>query len=213
MNRRLELIPKDLLAATSTCRAAFAPALDRDWEVPARDLEWTCRRTLDHVADTLLLYAAHLATRATERRPPPRNGDPTATPVDLLTTVESCAATLAEVVRAVPPGTRAFHPAGMADATGFVGMGCEEILAHAWDIAEGLGVPIAPSDDLAARVVTRLFPWVPTDVSPWEALLWATGQIAPPGRTRLGPDWFWHCAPLAESDGTITKRTAPPTWR
>lgn len=207
-----DLTPDDLLAAAALCRAAFVPALDRDWETPARDMTWTCRRILDHIADDLLLYAAHLATRATTRRPPPRNGDPLAAPSALLSVIEANAAVLAEVVRAAPPGTRAFHPAGMADATGFVAMGCEEILAHSWDIAEGLGVPFAPPDDLAARVVARLFPWAPTAAPPWDALRWAAGRIALPGAPRLGPDWLWHCAPLAEWDGTITKRTAPPTW-
>jgi hypothetical protein len=213
MIRPADLTPDDLLAAADTCRAALSPALDRDWEVRARDLEWTCRRTLDHVADALLLYAAHLATRATTRRPPPRNGDPTASPAELLAAVESSAATLAAVVRSAPSGTRAFHPAGMADATGFVAMGCEEILAHTWDIAEGLAVAFPPPNDLAARIVARLFPWAPDDAPPWDALRWAAGRIALPGHERLGPDWYWHCAPLAEWDGTTKKRTAPPTWR
>lgn len=213
MTRQSDLTPVDLLAAAAVCRGALSPALGHDWEVRARDMDWTCRRTLDHVADVLVLYAAHLATRATARRPPLRNGDPNAAPAALLLSVESGAATLAEVIRAAPPGTRAFHPAGMADATGFVAMGCEEILAHTWDIAEGLGVDFVPPPDLAARVVARLFPWAPADVPPWDALLWAAGRITLPDHERLGTDWFWHCAPLAEWDGTPRTRTAPPTWR
>jgi hypothetical protein len=207
------LRPDDLLTAAAACRAVLAPALDRDWEVPAREMEWSCRRTLDHIADALLLYAAHLATRATDRRTPPRNGDPAATPAHLLTAVESAAAILAAVVHAAPADARGFHPAGMADPSGFVAMGCEEILCHTWDIAEGLGVPFAGPDALAGRIVTRMFPWAPTDVPSWDALRWAAGRLALPGRPRLGPDWFWHCAPLAEWDGTIRQRTAPPTWR
>ncbi|MEA2595442.1 MAG: hypothetical protein QOF01_1911 [Thermomicrobiales bacterium] len=213
MNAKPALIADDLLAAAATCCAALEPVLDRDWEVRAGDLEWSCRRTLDHIADALLLYTTHLATRATARRPPPRNGDPSASPAELLSAVESIAATNAEVIRAAPPGTRAFHPAGMADTAGFIGMGCEEILVHTWDIAGGLGVPFAPSADLAARIVARIFPWAPADVPPWDALRWGAGRIALPGHDRLGPDWYWHCAPLEEWDGTIRKRTAPPAWR
>src|SRR5215204_122146 len=122
-----ELVPDDLLTAARVCRETLSPALDRDWSGAAGDLEWDCRRTLDHIVDTLLLYAAYLASRGTERISPPRNGDPTASPAQLLTTVGAAAAVLAEVARAAPPDTRAFHPAGMADVSGWVAMGCEEI--------------------------------------------------------------------------------------
>ena len=61
---------------------------------------------------------------------PPRNGDPAASPAQLLATVGAAAAVLAEVARAAPPGARAFHPAGMADVSGWMGMGCVEILIH-----------------------------------------------------------------------------------
>jgi hypothetical protein len=73
---------------------------------------------------------------------------------------------LAAVARASKPGVRAFHPAGMADAEGFLAMGCDEILVHTGDIAEGLGIAVAPPADLCQRVVARLFPWAPTDVDP-----------------------------------------------
>jgi uncharacterized protein (TIGR03083 family) len=208
-----EFAPNDLLAAVAVSRTALEPALDRDWEVRAGDLDWSCRRTLDHIADALLLYTVHLATRATARRPPPRNGDSGAKPGELLTAVESIAAAFAEVARAAPPGTRAFHPAGMADVSGFLAMGCEEILVHTWDIAEGLGVPFTPPAELCVRIVGRIFPWAPADAPPWDALRWAAGRIALPTHDRLGPDWYWHCAPLTEWDGTIKRRTAPPAWR
>jgi hypothetical protein len=53
-----ELVPADLMTAARVCRETLAPALDRDWSGPAGDLEWDCRRTLDHIVDTLFLYAA-----------------------------------------------------------------------------------------------------------------------------------------------------------
>ena len=62
-----ELVPADLMTAARVCRETLAPALDQDWSVPAGDLEWDCRRTLDHIVDTLFLYAAYLASRGTER--------------------------------------------------------------------------------------------------------------------------------------------------
>ena len=208
----LALRPDDLLLTATICREALTPALAGDWRVAAGDLDWDCRRTLDHIADTLAFYAVHLATRATTRQIPPRNGDPARSPAELLAVVDGMAAILAEVARAAPPGTRAFHPAGMADTEGFVAMGCEEILLHTADIAQGLVRPFQPPDGLTLRITRRLFPWAPGDVAPWAALRWAAGRAALPDRSRLGPDWYWHCAPLSEWDGTITKRTAPPAW-
>lgn len=198
------LSPDDLLTAAAVSRAALAPALDRDWSVRAGDLEWSCR-TLDHVIDALIHYAGNLATRSTERRSSP-DVDTSQRPVAVaLTMMETAATILAEVVRAAPSGARGWHEAGMADATGFVAMGCEEILVHSDDIAQGLGVTLRPPADLAAHVCARLFPWAPTDVDPWAALRWAAGCTALPAYPRLGPDWGWHCAPLVEWDGTIVK--------
>jgi hypothetical protein len=100
----------------------------------------------------------------------------------------------------------------MADASGFLGMGCVEIVIHTDDIARGFGLPFHPPDDLTDRIVRRLFPWAPTDREVWASLRWACGRAALPDRARLAPDWYWHCAPLAEWDGTIKKRSAPPGW-
>ena len=101
----------------------------------------------------------------------------------------------------------------MADATGWIAMACEEIVIHTDDIAQGLGLPFHPPDDLSRRITARIFPWAPADAEPWAALRWAAGRAPLPDRERLGPDWWWHCAPLSEWDGTIRKRTAPPAWR
>ena len=207
------LVPDDLLLAASISRATLEPALDRDWSVQAGDLEWDCRRTLDHIVDTLFLYAAYLASRATGRLSPPRNGDPAATPEQLLQTVGVAAAVLAEVARAAPEDTRAFHPGGMADVAGWLSMACEEVLIHTDDIAQGLGLSFRLPDDLSTKIVTRLFPWAPTDADPWDALRWAAGRIALPDRERLDPNWGWHPAPISEWDGTIKRRTSPPAWR
>lgn len=208
-----ELTPDDLRTAASVCRVALNPALGSDWSSPAGDLEWDCRRTLDHIVDALCLYIAYFASRATGRLQPPRNGNPDAAPVSLLPLVEDAATVLAELTRAAPEGTRAFHPAGMADVTGWIGMGCEEILLHTDDIAQGLEIPFQPPGDLAARVLNRLFPWAPAEIDAWDSLRWAAGRAALPDRPRLGADWYWHCAPLAEWDGQIAKRKASPAWR
>jgi uncharacterized protein (TIGR03083 family) len=183
-----------------------------DWSAPAGALRWSCRRTLDHIVDTLVLYAAHLASRATTRLPLVRDGAPHADLDELFAALAAEAAVLAEVAAAAGPDVRAFHPAGMADASGFVAMGCDEVLVHTGDIAAGLGVDFRPPEELARRVLARLFPWAPPDVHPWDALSWANGRRRLPGHERLGPDWYWHCAPLSEWDGTRGRRLVPPAW-
>lgn len=209
---RASLTPDDLPAAAAICRATLEPVRDDDWSVAAGDLTWSCRRTLDHLVDALSFYAAQLATRARDGRVTVRDGDPARTIDDLLMAVGAVAAVLAEVARAAPPEARAFHAAGMADAEGFVAMGCTEILIHTGDIAAGLRRDVRVPDDLARRITARLFPWAPLDVAGWDALRWAAGRLSLPNRPRLGPDWYWHCAPLAEWDGTIKTRSKPPRW-
>jgi hypothetical protein len=203
------LLPNDLLIAAAVSRAALEPSLDRDWRVRAGDLEWSCRYTLDHIIEALIFYSGMLATRSPELRETGEidtSGKPLA---DSLTTVETMAAILSEVVRAAAPEARAYHWNGMADASGFIAMGCAEILVHSADIAQGFGLTLRPPTEIVSRVRARLFPWAPADVDPWDALRWAAGRTALPAYPRLGPDWDWHCAPLAEWDGTIAKAKWP----
>jgi hypothetical protein len=203
----------DVRAAAAGCRRALEPALDGDWEVRAGTLEWTCRRTLDHMIDAQVMYAGHLATEARERLPRLRNGNPTLAVGDLLQSLAIAAAVLAQVIRGAGPTARGFHAAGLADGSGFAAMACTEMLVHTADIGEGLGTAFRPPDALAASVLARLFPWAPRDGSAWATLRWACGRSTLGDRERLAPDWYWHCAPLAEWDGTVKKRTAPPGWR
>jgi hypothetical protein len=203
------MLPTDLLTAAAVCRAALEPALDQDWQVRAGDLAWSCRYTLKHMLNALNFYVGMLATRSPDLRETGGIDTSDIALADVLTMVETMATILSEVVRAAPPEARAFHWNGMADASGFVAMGCEEILMHSADIAQGLGVPLRPPTDLAERVRARLFPWAPTEVDPWDAVRWAAGRMALPGYPRLGTDWGFHCAPLAEWDGTIAKAKWP----
>jgi len=206
------LTTEDLFESVAVCRAALDAAVGRDWSAPAGDLAWSCHRTLDHISDALSFYTTHLATLATTRRIPLRNGDLTRLPAELLGVVETAAAVLAAVVAAAPAGARAFHPAGMADVTGFVAMGCTEILIHTDDISQGLGLFFRGPDALSRKVLARLFPWAPSDVDPWDALRWACGRAPLGDEPRLDLNWYWHCAPLAEWDGTRSVRAVPPSW-
>jgi hypothetical protein len=188
-----------LIRAADDCADALFPSMDADWGVRAGDLDWTCRRTLGHIVDALAFYTDHLATRAAERRPYKRDVGSDATIEELLAFVRSQAAVLARVCEA-SPDVRAYHAAGLADATGFVAMGCDEILVHTNDVCTGLGLALSPDPDLCAKVVARLFPWAPDHPDPWERLLWSNGRMALPDHERLTEDWWWWSRPLAEWD-------------
>ena len=208
----MSVTPDDVRTAARYCATTVTDTGELAWTAPAGDLDRTCRDTLDHIVSTMTFYASQLANEAPARLPPLRKHDLTASVADTLELVVSGAAVLAAVARASEPDARAFHPAGMADPEGFLAMGCDEILVHTGDIADGLGIAVEPPADLCARVVARLFPWAPTDTAPWPTLLWANGRAPLGDRDRLDADWAWHCAPLSDWDGTVRHRTKPPAW-
>jgi len=180
MGREVMEVAGDLRQAASHLHGALTPAASQEgWDLRAGPVDWTCRDTLDHLANALCGYAASLANGLSQRRGHhPRNGDPSASPADLLDIVVAFAGLLAAVAEGAPVTSRAYHPAGMADRDGFVAMGCDEILVQGHDIAACLGVEYRPAGALAGRVLARLFPWAPAAVDPWMALLWSNGRIA-----------------------------------
>ncbi|MCC7075689.1 MAG: hypothetical protein IT198_01050 [Acidimicrobiia bacterium] len=206
------LVPQDVLLAVDHADAVLAPLSDHDWSRPAGDLDWDCTRTLNHTIDCVEFYSAHLASAAEHLRWVRVGRNEKMGPRDLLTDLRTKAHILAGVATA-RPDTRAYHPRGYADAEGFIGMACDEILLHTADIATGLD-PSAdprPPDDLTLRLLRRLFPWtVEAAVSdPWSTLLWANDRIRLNGMDRIGPEWTWWCAPLADWDGRLPTRPDP----
>ena len=197
---------EDVRAAAAVCREALSGVVELDWSRRAGELEWSCRQTLEHIPSAQIFYASQLALAAKERLAIARGGQDQLTVAELLLTVEVNAAILEHVLRAAPASARAFHPAGMADPSGFAAMGCDEILIHTADIAAGFEIDFKPPEDLCGSVLSRLFPWAPTDVGGWDSLLWANGRVALPGLGRQDENWRWHCAPLSEWDGRIARR-------
>lgn len=198
------LVPDDIHVAVACCRETLLPALDRDWSVPAGSLDWDCRATLDHIGDALAAYVRQLATRSPTQRPRFRNGDPGATIEVLLDEIDSLAHVLAVVADATPPEVRTYHRMGMADAEGFVAMGCVETLVHTWDIAQGLGRTMNPPTDLSAKLLNRLFPWAPTGHDAWATLLHCAGRTPLDDLPHQHIAWGWHAAPREEWTGVAS---------
>ncbi|MEU6575588.1 GNAT family N-acetyltransferase [Streptomyces sp. NPDC046805] len=180
--------------AVADCVAVLGTAADRDWDaVKAGRLEWSCATTAFHIAEDLVAYAGQLAGRAQDDYVPFQiTLDEGTGTTGLLQVIETGGALLAAAVRTAPPEARAFHPYPFrsADREGFAAMGIAEVLLHTHDIAVGLGLAYAPSDELAESVLMRLFPHVQPGPGPWRTLLWATGRGELPGRAPV-TEWRW----------------------
>ncbi|MFJ4834773.1 GNAT family N-acetyltransferase [Streptomyces sp. NPDC088747] len=179
--------------AVAGSAALLRSVRERDWEgVNAGRLDWSCRRTAEHICLDLIMYAGRLAARATGYVPfeiVVPDGTDNAGVVDVL---ETTGALLTAAIRTAPREVRAFHPSPFRSANreGFAAMGVAEVLLHTHDIAEGLGVPYEPPAELCEGVLTRIFPHVRPGLYPWRTLLWATGRGELPGRAPV-TGWTW----------------------
>ena len=199
--------PSTVIEAARVAQAALRPGIDRDWGTTATGLEWDCRATLDHMVNAPLFHGTNLTMRSTKRLAGIRAGNPSAAIPELIDQLEYAATILAQIATLAPAEARGFHPAGMADAQGFIALSCNEMLLHAHDIASALGLPFEPPAELSSLVLGRLFPWAPAGAAPWPTLLYVSARGLLPGREPVPPDWMSHPAPLAEWDGkTIPRR-------
>jgi hypothetical protein len=153
-----------------------------------------------HITSCLLWYAQDLVAGPVEtdgfRLSPPPDADLG----HMVRQLRAAAEVLARTLDAAKPDDRGWHPWGIADASGFAGMACAELVIHTGDVAADVGLPWEAPADVADAVLARLFPWAPADGNPEETLRWATGRVALPGHETI-TSWRWHCAPLAEWDG------------
>lgn len=189
--------------------AALWTVAEQDWHVPAGELDWDCWETLEHAADDLFAYAGQLLPHTPpatadvpfalrqQRAGGPRStifAQPEGGNAGLIQVFETCGGFLSAAVRTAAPQTLAHHIFGAADPAGFAAMGVIEVLVHLHDVAGGLGFAWLPDEGVCQRALARLFPDAPTEVAPWQALLWSTGRTALPNRTRL-TRWRWYSAP------------------
>lgn len=201
------LHPDDLRRAAALSREALMRLSEADWSRPAHGLEWSCLKTLQHLASCLDWYGMLLATPSREpfrmRFLPQPEYSADYSLALLLDMLERRASVLAVIAAASDASARGFHVWGYPDATGYVAIGCAEILLHTDDIVRGHEQTFQPPDDLCRGVTARLFPWAPTEADPWSTLRWAVGRESLPGYADAPANWAWHASPLAEWDGTV----------
>lgn len=140
------LHPDDLCRAAALSRESLMALGEADWSEPAHGLEWSCRKTLQHMTSALDWYAMLLATPSEEpfrfRFLPQPEFSAEYPLAFLLGMLEREAAVLAVVAAAADASARGFHTWGQPDPTGYVAMGCAEILLHTDDIVRGHRQPV-----------------------------------------------------------------------
>lgn len=192
--------PELITAVAAEIQAALAPLTGADWSTPARDLEWSCQKTAIHLGDSLFAQAAQLvAGPLHDWVPAEARIDPEAAPDQVLRMVDACARLLRAAAATATPGIRAWHPAGVADLSGWIAMGITEGLVHTWDITAALGSDWKLPPGLAGQAVARLFPDAP-DGDPADVLLWCAGRIALADRPRQAAGWRWHSSVPGEAE-------------
>ncbi|MEU6403155.1 GNAT family N-acetyltransferase [Streptomyces sp. NPDC046985] len=196
--------------------ALLRTAADRDWEgVRAGRLEWSCRKTAEHVAGDLVSYAGQLAGRPQNAYVPfTISLDEGAGAAEALDVIETTGALLAAAVRTTPREVRAFHPYPFRSANreGFAAMGVAEVLLHTHDIAQGLELAYEPPAELCEELLAWLFPQVRPGAEPWPTLLWATGRGELPGRAPVA-EWRWSNPPAIAAGRLVLESVTPAAAR
>lgn len=179
-----------------TCAGFLAGQTHADWSVTIPDMTMTVAEAVRHAANCCLWYAVDLSAHGDDLEHVDIEVG-AAKPAALVASLSTGARVVAAAIETAPAGTIGFHPWGDADASGFAGMACDEMLIHTDDAARGLGVEFVPPTELVEAVLRRLFPDVDPMDDPWELLRWANGRISLAGRPRR-EHWRWHCRPLSE---------------
>jgi hypothetical protein len=182
----------DLSELAELVGRVWTSAADRDWDVPAGSLDWSCLRTADHAVDCVYAPAFFLASRRTDGYPA-AGVDLTlgeaATPARLVESLDIATRMLTAVVRDADDDVRAVmfrYPEVLLSAPeDFVPRGALELILHAHDVCAGVGVPFEPPQALARRLREHTRPWPLWTVAwnglgetddPWGDLLAGSGR-------------------------------------
>ena len=182
----------DLRQLSDLTVSAWQDGIDHDWSAPAGGLTWNCLQTADHTVDTVIAPAVFLASRKLDDYPAYGIGTPgpDASPSVLVEALQTATRILVAVVREAGPDARAviwrrphLETRGPSDFPPRAGL---ELILHAYDVCQGLGVPFEPPTELCERLRdhTRDWPmWASTGWSPptddadaWDDLLRSSGR-------------------------------------
>ncbi len=198
---RQPVTPEDLIAAGISARDALAQLTEAQWQQKPPRMDWTRFIVGSHICGALQFYATQLAAGSDKYTPTIRLDEAAIKAEDWPELVNSQSVLLATVARGVPAEARAWHPSGPPDVEGFLATGCTEVLLHSWDAMQGTEIGFVAGEQIADRVLRRLFPWASQDTPRWQTLLFATGRGELGGHESPGEQWMWHSNPLDEWDG------------
>lgn len=162
---------------------------DADWSVPAADLQWSCRQTVDHMVDCLFSYALQLAAQREEDWLPVgelhvRNGT---SPHDLLDSLDAVSRVFVAVLGSASPTARASDGVVLLDLDDWAARGTYEMLLHTRDVCGGLSATFEPPAPLCTWTLDSTALWmfdrqraVPGR-SPWEQALLGSGRTVRSG--------------------------------
>jgi hypothetical protein len=183
-------------STAASLRDLLARVPDGEAAVPV--MEGTVFFVVEHIAGSLAHYAHDLVAGPIEVWATELRRLPDADLPKMAASVGAWAEVLARTLDTASASERGWHPFGTPDAPGYAAMACVEVLVHGEDIAGALGLPWAPSADIAGAALDRLFPEVERTDDPVADLVWATGRADPLGVRPRRDAWRYATAPVGE---------------
>jgi uncharacterized protein (TIGR03086 family) len=182
---------EEVAEASAVLADVLAQVGSADWVAPTPCTAWSVSQVLNHVVATLTKFSLFAEGRTAAPRTP--SGDMLSP--DPLTAFAAARERARTAWADVEPERRCRLPFGEFSAREAAAIAAFDVLLHAWDIAQGIGVPVrSPSEGLrkvAASVAERLVtddavadgfyvqPQPGPEAAGWEGLLWRTGRVPP----------------------------------
>jgi hypothetical protein len=166
---------------------------DHDWHARAGTLDWDCLYTADHLVDCVFSYAFFLASRKTDDYPNfgELHASEGAGPNDMIEGLRAVTTMLLAVIETAEPDAIAVIVRRPSVQTGgprdFAARGALEMILHAHDVCSGLGVALAPPDDMCRRLFDSTADWlqvapIAPSANAWSDLLERSGRPRPEAR-------------------------------